>query len=61
MLVFDDLIGKDVLIIKKDGYVKYGKLLEVADDFLKLQYKDGSIAYVRIVEISSINEDKGGI
>ena len=47
-------LNKDVKILKKDGYWKFGELIGYDDVFISLKYLNGNIILIRIDDISSI-------
>ena len=47
-------LNKDVKILKKDGYWKFGKFTGYDNSFISLKYFNGNIILIRIDDISSI-------
>ena len=58
MLLFEELIGKKIVVFKADGFKKYGKLLEVNPLVIKLEYVDGNVEYISLGVIASISQDR---
>lgn len=56
--LFEELVDKQIFLIKKGDFVRTGKLLEVDYDFIKLEHHDGRVEYIAISEISSMREQK---
>jgi hypothetical protein len=56
-----DLKGKNVVLRKKDGYVRYGLLLEITERFVVLKYKDGKEEIIGFEAVDSIRENSGVI
>jgi hypothetical protein len=55
-VVFEELVGKKIRIIQKDGFQKIGHLEEVREDFLILLFEGEKLSYVRIDCIASVEE-----
>ena len=57
--MFEELIGRNVVVIKIDGYKKVGLLEKVEDGFVLLRHKQGNEPeYIKVDEISSASLDK---
>ncbi len=55
--MFEDLIGRKCRILKKDGYTKVGKILEVKNGFIKIELdKSFLIQYIAESLVESIDE-----
>ena len=54
--MFEEFIGKNVHIIKTDGFVKVGKLVSADSNFIKIEYFDGNAEFIAVNSISSIKE-----
>lgn len=56
--VFEEYVGKPIRLVKKDGWIKYGLLLEIENGFLKLKYdRNERIEYIAVSQISEISEN----
>jgi len=51
-----DLVGKNVKVIKKDGYVVIGKLLDINSSYIALEYFDGRKVIITFQEIKTIKQ-----
>ena len=49
--------GKKVVIYKVDKRVKYGKLIAIEQNFIGLEFNDGTIITISRDEIEDIKED----
>jgi hypothetical protein len=59
--MISNLIGQRIKIIKRDGYVKFGKLLDEDHNFIKLLFMDGREELINKEEISSMAKDEKGV
>ena len=55
--MFEEFLNKPVYIRKKDGFEKFGLLLEVKNTFLVIQFADSRKEYVAVSEIATIREN----
>ncbi len=55
-----DLVGKEVVVIKRDGFQKFGILKGLADHFLVLKFLDGKEEIISFEAIDSIKENLRG-
>ena len=53
----DKLVGKDVAVIKTDGFVKTGFLLEHDANFIFLRFTDGKIVSINKNSIVELKEE----
>lgn len=44
--MFSSLKGKQVKIKQKDGFFKYGTLIEEDEDFVQIKFDDGRLHFV---------------
>jgi len=54
------LEGKQVLVIKKDGFKKYGLLLKITEKYIVLQYADGKQEIIPFDALDSVKEARVG-
>jgi len=50
----EELINKDVVVKKNDGYIRYGCLLAADAASIKIKYNDGTVDFIPMASISSI-------
>jgi len=51
-----DLVGKRVAVIKTDGFVKIGNLIELNVVYLVLQYSDGRQEVITMNQVGVVKE-----
>jgi len=51
-----DLVGKNVKVIQKDGYVTIGKLMDINSSYIALEYFNGRKVIITFQEIKSIKQ-----
>ena len=54
--MYEDLIGKNIRVIKGDGYPKYGKLISIKEGKLKLLTPENRTVYITIGTEQSVEE-----
>ncbi len=52
--MFEEFINRHVRILKRDGYTKYGTVLAVDSNFIKLCFDDGRVEFINFSEIGTI-------
>lgn len=57
--MFEEYLSKDVRVVKKDQFVKYGILVYADNSFIKLRFRDGRVETIAISEIASLIENSG--
>lgn len=61
MNVTSDLVGKEVVLVKRDGFQKFGVLKVLSDRFLILRFLDGKEELITFEAIDSVKlNTKGG-
>ena len=56
-----DFLLKNVKVTKRDGYLKFGTLMDVSDSFIELKFRDGRTEFINKSEISQVILDKGDV
>lgn len=57
-MMLEEYIGKKVVVIKNDGFKKFGKLLSADQAFIRLQFLDGREEAIPLVVIGKIALDE---
>ena len=55
--MFEELVGKRVRVVQKDGFVKYGLLTKLDANFLMLEYVDKTLHAVAMNQIASCDQE----
>jgi hypothetical protein len=55
-VVFEEFLNKNVRIRQDDGFVKFGFLEKIENDFLFLKFRDGKLSMIHRSDISGIEE-----
>lgn len=50
------LVGKDVKVVQQDGFIKVGRLTELNQTYLILEFYDGSNEIVMLAFVKSVSE-----
>jgi len=58
-MMFDELIGSNVRVVKRDGFIKHGLLLSTGDGFLKLRFTDGTLYYIAYADVAQVIQNGG--
>lgn len=58
--MWDGFLNKKIRVTKTDGYVKYGLLSGIEDNFIFLTYDDGKIITIQKCDIAHIELFVGG-
>lgn len=56
----DELVGKNVVVTLKDGYKKFGRLIEFEGAYITVEFRDGRKEVINFGMISKITEDNRG-
>ena len=52
--MFSSLKGQNVKIKQKDGFFKYGKLMDEDEDFVQIRFDDGRLHFVAKDKIETV-------
>lgn len=61
MGMFAELVGKQIVVIGKDKFKKYGILLNEDDKLIVLSFRDSSKEYIPISNIASVHIDEASL
>ena len=56
----DEMVGKFVLVVKNDGYKKYGILVEYSAAFITLKFDSGELVVIPMLAVSEVKLSERG-
>jgi hypothetical protein len=55
--MFEELKGKNVKVVMRDGFLKFGVLIDYEDNFITLQYKDFTTEHINLSDVKIVKSD----
>ena len=55
--MYQEFLGKDVLVVYLNGYKKFGHVLAIDSQFLKLRYYTGNVEMINLQSLKGIQFD----
>ncbi len=49
-----ELLGKEVIVIKSDGYKKVGKCVNIDEHLVTIEFRNGVVEAIPMIQISTI-------